>query len=174
MYLVTEMSKPENRLAIKWTELHIPSVWASKFQIIAERLDKVCESIEGARDKKYCEHTIKLYRELVLNMEEAYKPRPPKTLQDSYDYAKSRKYKGTFMALLDADGNLVKTVIVKRGSILPAIPEYTIEDTKIQVEMTQHLLKIPDLDIERVIPKRAVKVIPFGSDKEKIIGYGTK
>lgn len=160
-----------NKIAIPWTELHIPSAWTSKFQVIAERLDKTSEVITGARDKNFHLNTVKMFRELVLSMEEAYKPTPAKTLDDSYNYAKSRKYKGTFMALLDADGNLVKTVIVKKGSVLPAFPKYSIEDNEIEVKMTQHLLKIPELDIERVIPKRVVIVIPFGSDKEKIIGY---
>lgn len=161
-----------NKVAIDWQGLSIPSVWASKLQIIAERLDKTSEHIEGQRNKNFHENTIKQFAELVKAMDDAYKPKPPKTIQDAYEYGKSRKYKGTFLALLDEEGKLVKTVIVKKGEVLPVPPAFSIEDTEVNVKMTQHVIKIPELDIERVIPKRAVKAVPFGSDKEQIIGYG--
>ena len=160
----------------------MPMAWATKLALITKRVEKTRdEYVKNDRAKNFQNMTLKIINELMLSIEKAYRPAPPKTIVSSQKYALSRKFSGTYVALLDKDGNLVKTVIIAK-EVLSELPEYVIQDREIQVTMTARVLRIPQLtmqkkgetvEFEKNIPKRTEKIVPFACDRDtqKIIEY---
>ena len=166
------MTQVENQ-EVDWKSLTMPSKWSTAFAIIHERIIKIqTELIAEKRGKNFAEQTAKMLRELVIDIEDTFKPKPPRTLEDATHYALTRKFKGTYMALLDEKGNLVKALIVAKGQVMKDIPEFHFEDREISVTMKARYLTIPTLKIEKNIPKRVAKAIPFACDQKKILTYG--
>ena len=158
---------------IVWGKLTMPSAWATAFAVIHERIEKIqTEYIPMKAGKNYAEQTAKMLGKLVMDIEDAYRIRPPRTLEDAKHYALTRKFKGTYMALLDEKGNLVKALIVEKGTVLKEMPEFTFEDREISVTMKAKYLIIPTMNIEKSIPRKVIKAIPFACDKKKILTYG--
>jgi hypothetical protein len=158
---------------IDWKNLSMPSAWATAFTVIHERIEKLTtEDIPDKRGKNYAEQTAKMLRELVLDIEDMFKTKPPRTFDDATHYALSRKFKGTYMALLDEQGHLVKALIIERGQVLKTMPEWKFEDREISVTMKAKFLTIESMKLEKSIPRKVTKAIPFGCDQKKILTYG--
>jgi len=163
-----EESKEEKNFFATLT--YAPSKYLTALNHIALRLARSVEDAETQSAKNYLETTQKLVCEFANRLNKDYEPQPPKTLEDAYNYALSRPYEGTFLALLDVDNHLVKTVILSKKR-LGNLPEYTITSRTVEMKMEARFISIPDLSIERPIPKRAVKVVPFSSDKNQVFSY---
>ena len=158
---------------IDWKALTMPSKWSTAFAVIHERIIKIqTELIAEKRGKNFAEQTAKMLRELVMDIEKTFEPKAPRTLEDAQHYAMTRKFKGTYMALLDEKGNLVKALILAKGQIIKDIPKFHFEDREISVTMTARYLTIPSLKLEKNIPKRVAKAVPFACDQKKILSYG--
>jgi hypothetical protein len=165
------MSEKEKE-AIDWNELHIPSAILKNFFIISERIQKLqSDYIEDKRGKNFAQQTLNILHKLVLTLDEMFKPKPPKTIEDAYMYAQTRKFVGTYLALLDDEKHLLKTVILAKGKILDKVPEFKTMEKEIQVKLKQYLLSIPELDFEKPIPKKTYEIVPFAFDKKQIIQY---
>ena len=157
---------------VDWKALTMPSKWSTAFAVIHERIITMkTEHIAEKRGKNFAEQTAKILCELVNDVEDFFKPKAPRTLEDAQHYALTRKFKGTYMALLDEKGNLVKALIVAKGQVMKDIPEFHFEDREISVTMKARYLTIPTLKIEKNIPKRVAKAIPFACDQKKILTY---
>jgi len=161
----------KNKLGINWKELKLPSAWATQLEVIAERLDHLNEYIESQRGKSYLKETEKTFGELVNKINEAFMPKPARTMKDAEAYALSRKFKGTYLALMTEKDILVKVVILAKGQLLNTVPKYEFTEKDVEVTMHQKVLQIPELDFERPVPKVVVKAVPFACDREKIVGY---
>lgn len=157
---------------IDWKHLTMPSAWATAFTMIHERIEKITtEDIPEKRGKNYAEQTAKMVRELILDIEDMFKTKPPRTFDDATHYALSRKFKGTYMALLDEQGHLVKALIIEKGQVLKTIPEWAFDEREISVTMKAKFLTIPSMSISKSIPRKVIKAIPFGCDQKKILTY---
>lgn len=143
---------------------YMPSTWITKATIINERINKLGEFIEAKSGKNYLEQTMKLFQELLEAMEKEYTPAPARTLEDGYEYARTRSFKGTYFALLDEKEHLIKALILKKGEILKEIPPYSMEEKVITVYMTAKILLIPSLQVEKSIPRKIAKITPFACD----------
>ena len=166
------MTTIEKNQDVDWKNLTMPSKWATTFEVIHGRIFRIeTEFIADKRGKNFAEQTAKILCELVNEVEDFFKPKPPRTLEDAQHYALTRKFKGTYMALLDEKGNLVKALIVAKGQIIKNIPEFHFEDREISVTMKARYLTIPSLKLEKSIPKRVMKGIPFACDQKKILTY---
>jgi hypothetical protein len=158
---------------IEWNKLTMPSAWGSAFAVIVERVQKLHDDyITDKRGLNYAEQTVKMLKELVTDIENEFKPKAPRTLKDAQHYALTRNFKGTYMALLDEKGNLVKALIVEKGTVLKEMPTFTFEDREVTVTMKAKYLVIPNMNIEKSIPRKVVKAIPFACDQKKILNYG--
>jgi len=158
---------------IDWKNLTMPSAWATAFSVIHERIEDLeLTYIAEKRGKNFAQQTAKMLRELILDIEDTFKTKPPRTFDDATHYALTRKFKGTYMALLDEHGHLVKALIVEKGSVMKTMPEWTFEEREISVTMKAKFLTIPSLKLEKSIPRKVTKAIPFGCDQKKILTYG--
>lgn len=128
--------------------------WMTKLQAIAEQIPMAMGSQIMA---------------VVKDMAEYYKktePKEPRTLDDAYRYG-LRKV-GTYVALIDDDEHLVRTVRVSEKQLKEA-PAVAFDTKEISVKMKQYLLVIPSLNIEKPVPKTAIGYKAFTSDKEEIV-----
>jgi len=159
------MSKTEKENPQK---LEMPSAWATQIAVIHKRIEKLRDDyIESKRGKNYATDTLNILKSLTNSIEKKYKKKPPRTLADGQKYALSRSFQATYFALMDKDGNLVKTLIVNKGEILSEIPKYSMIEKEVTVTMKAKFIVIPDLKFERTIPKRVVKAVPFACNPEK-------
>jgi hypothetical protein len=147
-----------------------PSKYITSLSHIALRVAKSRDKAESQSEKNFLNKTVGLVYELAKRMNTDFEPRPPKTMQSAYDYALSRSYDGTFLALLDEEGHLVKTVILAKNR-LAELPEYSMIDREVPMTMKARFIAIPSLNIERPIPKRAIKAVAFASDRKQIYSY---
>ena len=169
-------SKEKKPMKAKETEAEItyamPSKWGSNFAMVRERIEKLkADYITEKRGKNYADGTIKILNDLFDMINNYFKPKPPRTLQDAYDYALSRNYEGTYMALMNDKNQLVKALILNKGEIMDKIPEFHFEDKELEIKMKAHLLIIPSMNLQKSVPKSVVKAIPFASDRKTIRKY---
>jgi hypothetical protein len=169
-----EPAKEESLRAEFWTHLPFaPSKYITALNHIAMRVNRAIEKASKDSEKNYHKKTMQLVEQLALKMNEDFAPKPPKVIDDAYNYALSRSYEGTFLALLDSEGNLVKTVIVAKKR-LSDLPEFSITEEVVPMEMKAKFINIPEFDIKRNIPKKVASVVPFSSDKKQVYAYKEK
>jgi len=146
----------------------IPSKWKKYLTELTERLERIKdEFVETKKGKRYCETTLKLLSEFTNAIIEKFTPKPPRTLQDGFSYALSRSWVGTYLALLDDKDHLIKTVLLRKNEILDHIPEFKVIEKEITIPMKARFLTIPELNIEKPIPKSVAKIKPFACNPEE-------
>jgi len=163
-----EESKPVYDFA---TLVFAPSKYITALKHLALRLEKSIDNASTEAEKAFNSKTVEYLWQFASKLNNDYAPKPAKKITDAYDYALSRSYEGNFIALLDEQDNLVKTVILAKKR-LQALPEFTLSEKTIQMTVNARFISVPELDIERSIPKRAVKAVPFSSDKKQVYRYG--
>lgn len=176
-----EMSKKTSG-EMTFKKLDMPSSWGTQFALVYQRVKKLTEDyVESKAGKNYGNQTLKVLSELIANVNSHFKAKPPRTISDAHAYALSRSYEGTFLACLDEDGNLVKTIILKKDEILSEIPDVKIVEEELSITMKARFITIEgltemrkgeELPFKRAIPKRVVKVTPFATPNQKIQTYG--
>jgi len=158
----------------------LPDKYANALWKIRQRLVKAVDKVKAQGAKNYLEKTISEVEAFAEKLNADFTPAPPKHLEDAYTYALSRKYAGTYLALLDAEEQLVKVIIVEKGEILGQLPPITLEEKPVTVEMNAKFVFIEGTDFGktdknpdggRAVSKRVVKAVPFGCDKDKIFAY---
>jgi len=165
-----EKKKPkEKEQESKW---FMPSVWGSKLTLLNERITKLKEDyIPEKKGKNFADVTLNILAETIKMIDAYFEPRPPRVLEDAFNYALSRKYKGTYLALMDSENHLVRAMILNKGEIMDKIPEFHLEDRDVELKMKAKYIVVPLLDMEKVIPKRVENAIPFACDKKEITRY---
>lgn len=166
--------KEESKPSYDFTTLSFaPTKYMTALAHIYLRVERSQQKATSQSEKNFQAKTLDLVKQLAEKLNADYEPKPPKTIESAYEYALSRKYEGTFLALLDEEGNLVKTVIVAKKR-LSELPEFSIIERELQMTMNARYISVPELKIERAIPKRVSKVVPFSSDTKQVYQYRGK
>lgn len=181
---MTEQNKPKEEEKTERLDFatlkEMPNKYSLALWKIRERLIKAVEKATMKGVKNFLEKTITDVEEFAVKLNDDFKPAPLKTINDAYDYAKSRKFSATYLALLDEKDNLVKVLIIEKNEIWKTIPTVKIEDRAVQVEMNARFVTIAGTDFGvtdnnpqggKSVSKRVVKVVPFSTDLEKIFAY---
>lgn len=159
---------------------YAPSTFITQLSNLHNRLMKILEKETSKSLENQIRHTVELLDLFAGKLDKSFAPVPPKKLQDAYDWALSRNHEGTYIALIDEAGNLIKTLTVDKSKMLSEMPKITTIDRDTVVTMSGRYLLIegltmdtPDGDkpFEKAIPKRVSKTIAFSSNKEKIFSY---
>lgn len=171
--------EPQESEEKSWKDLTaLPDVLAVNLFRIFKRVEKSMNDAEGKAQKNYLQGTMKEIRQFAEKLNEKYTPPPPRTIQDALEYAKSRKFTGTYVALLDEDEHLVKVLIVEKGEVWSEMPTLKLEERIATVNMSSQYLVIEGSDFGvtetnkaggKIVPKKAVKAVAFAYNGEKIL-----
>jgi len=158
----------------------LPDKYANALWKIRERLVKALDKVKSQAAKNYLEKTVFEVESFAEKLNADFTPAPPKHLDDAHKYALTRKYSGTYLALLDADDNLVKVLIVEKDEMLDKMPPIKLVEKPVKVEMNSKFVFIEGSDFGktdknpdggRAVSKRVVKAVPFCCNKDKVFEY---
>lgn len=123
---------------------------------IEEWIEALKPCIEAIEDKAISSRIMGV----VTDMAAYYKkiePKPPRKLSDAYTWAMRRA--GTYVALLDAENNLLRTVRVSEQVVKEFT--YSTEEKEISVTMKSTVLIVPELGFEKPVPKKTAAAQAF-------------
>jgi hypothetical protein len=158
----------------------MPTHYLTAFSKILNRLAEASTKSKQKGLSNYIDNTAEMLVELAEKVNDAYVPAPPKHLEDAYAYAKSRKYEGTYIALLDGSGQLVKVVIVAKNEVWASMPPLILAERPVTVEMTGKYLMLEGTEFGvtesnkaggKAVSRKAVKAVPFSSNRDKVFEY---
>jgi hypothetical protein len=164
-----------------WSELSaMPNKYSLTLFRIHGRVLKSISTAKGKSEKNFLEKTATEIRLFAEKLNEDFKPAPQKDIQDAFNYALSRKFEATYIALLDENENLVKVLILER-KIWSERPTIEINERSMTVAMKAKFLTIAqepefgktdaNLDGGKAIPKRVMSAVPFACNRDKILEY---
>lgn len=100
-------------------------------------------------------------------------PKPPKTLEDAIAWLQRKKQDGTYIAILDTDGHLIRTTLAAKEQIIePLLVQ--LATTPITLQMQKIIMRIPTIGFEKTIPKKATSFIQLVKNGIQIERVGAK
>ena len=153
---------------------------------LLEVYGRLCSAVERESSKSlqnYLANTAEKLYDYAVKLDAGYIPPPPKTIQDAYTYASSRKFSATWLALLDKNQHLVKVVLVAKGEIWDEIGEIKFVEGVQEVEMKTKKVLIVGSDFGvtdenkdggKSVPQKVVEAVQFAYnlDNETVVKYG--
>lgn len=149
---------------------HAPPKMVNPLMEIYGRIVNAAEREASKSLKNYLAKTANKLYDYAVKLDEDYTPPPPKTIDDALAWALSRNKDGTFLALMDKDGRLVKTMKIS-DQIEQDLGEVTFKEGATTVEMKTKLVIVGGFAISEVtaenpeggksVPQKVVKAVPF-------------
>lgn len=122
-------------------------------QAIYNGIRKLKDKIEDVDLKRECGEIEFISEMLVQDLA----PTMPRTIQDAYTWGMRGVKENTYLALLDAQGALLRTIRVS-DNLLKAV-EGEIQQRKVDTTLTQNVIVLGD--VERPVPRSATQYIAF-------------
>lgn len=95
---------------------------------------------------------LPIFEDIDLYLKEIQPPEP-KTLENALHYAERGKEPRTYVALLTADGHLIRTIKVANKAV-KKIPVINFTEEVANVAMKQYIMNIPTLNFKKAVPKK--------------------
>lgn len=155
------MDLPETSFDVETNKAYVANLYALASGI-ASRAAKVIEKIgpEETQALKWLTEIIRMAKGIVEKSVEQFQAEEPRTIDDARTYANG-KGQGTYLALLDGEGYLVRTMIVDKTKRLE-ISDTSFKEETISVDMKKRLIVIETNEgtIEKPVSGGVVKAEP--------------